>query len=147
MPDPHGGPGCPVSPEGPHLLCPPPSSGGGGVAIPSGMVHVTPCRVTWCGGDQHQVLDHTIEAMVAKEEMNLLFLQSEGPEKVALKEDSQMEEGTLVGVLLEPDTAAWQGSCGCQLPGIGFSTGRHSIPHLSEAPGKFPKVPGRGRGK
>ena len=101
MPDPHGGPGCPVSPEGPHLLCPPPSSGGGGVAIPSGMVHVTPCRVTWCGGDQHQVLDHTIEAMVAKKQMNLLFLQSEGPEKVALKEDSQMEEGTLVEVLLE----------------------------------------------
>lgn len=39
--------------------------------------------------------------MVAKEEMNLLFLQSEGPEKVTLKEDSQMEEGTLVGVWLE----------------------------------------------
>ena len=85
-----------------HICCVPhPLPVGGGVAIPSGMVHVTPCRVTWCGGDQHQVLDHTIEAMVAKEEMNLLFLQSEGPEKVALKEDSQMEEGTLVGVLLE----------------------------------------------
>lgn len=52
-------------------------------------------------GDQHQVLDTTIEAMVAKEEMNLLFLHSEGPEKVALKEDSQMEEGTLEGVWLE----------------------------------------------
>lgn len=37
-------------------------------------------------GNQHQVLDHTIEAMVAKEEMNLLFLQSEGPEKLVLKE-------------------------------------------------------------
>lgn len=39
--------------------------------------------------------------MVAKKEMNLLFLHSEGPEKVTLKEDSQMEEGTLVGVWLE----------------------------------------------
>ena len=85
-----------------HICCVPhPLPVGGGVAIPSGMVHVTPCRVTWCGGDQHQVLDHTIEAMVAKKQMNLLFLQSEGPEKVALKEDSQMEEGTLVEVLLE----------------------------------------------
>lgn len=52
-------------------------------------------------GDQPQVLGPTIEAMVAKEEMNPLFLHSEGPEKVALKEESQMEEGTLVGVWLE----------------------------------------------
>lgn len=49
MPDPHGGLGCPVSPEGPRLLCPPPSSREG-VAIPPGMAHVTPCRVTWCRG-------------------------------------------------------------------------------------------------
>lgn len=70
--------------------------------IPSGMAQVTPCGVAQCGGVQDQVLDHTIEAVVAEEEMNLLLLLPfEGPEEVALEEDPQMEEEVLVGAWLE----------------------------------------------
>ncbi|KAK2493007.1 LOW QUALITY PROTEIN: hypothetical protein MC885_013277 [Smutsia gigantea] len=71
-----------------------------GEAIPSGMARVTPCGGAQCGEDQ--VLDHTIEAVVAEEEMNLLLLlHSEGPEEVALEEDPQMGEGALVEAWLE----------------------------------------------
>lgn len=51
-----------------------------------------------CGGVQDLVLDHTIEVVVAEEEMSLLLLlHFEGPEEVALEEDPQMDEGALVG--------------------------------------------------
>lgn len=71
--------------------------------IPSGMAQVTPCEVAQCGVAQDQVLDHTIEAVVAEEEMNhlLLLLPSGGPGEVALAEDLQMDEGALVGAWLE----------------------------------------------
>lgn len=70
--------------------------------IPSGMARVTPCGVAQCGGVQDPVLDRTIEAVVAEEEMNpLLLLPSGGPEEVALGEDPQMDEGALVGAWLE----------------------------------------------
>lgn len=75
----------------------------GGV-IPSGMAQATLCGVAQCGGVQDLVLDHTIEAEVAEEEMNLLLLlllHSEAPEEVALEEDPQMDEGALVGAWLE----------------------------------------------
>ncbi|KAB1261435.1 Serine/threonine-protein phosphatase 1 regulatory subunit 10 [Camelus dromedarius] len=76
----------------------------GGV-IPSGMAQVTPCGVAQCGEVQDLVLDHTIEAVVAEEEMNLLLplLHSEGPEEVALEEDLQMDEGALVEAWLEAE--------------------------------------------
>lgn len=70
--------------------------------IPSGMAQVTPCGGAQCGVGRDQVLDHTIEAAVAEEEMNLLLLlPSGGPEEVALEEDPQMDEGALVGAWLE----------------------------------------------
>lgn len=71
--------------------------------IPSGMAQVTPCGAALCGGVQDLVLDHTIEAVVAEEEMSLLhlLLHFEGPEEVALEEDPQTDEGSLVGAWLE----------------------------------------------
>ncbi|KAJ8779615.1 hypothetical protein J1605_012499 [Eschrichtius robustus] len=49
-----------------------------------------------------QVLDHPIEAIVAKGEMKLFLLfHSEGPEEVALEEDPQMDEGAMVEAWLE----------------------------------------------
>ena len=74
-----------------------------GGEIPSGMAQVTPCGVARCVGAQDRVLGHTIEAVVAEEEMNhlLLLLHSEGPEEGALEEDLQMDEGALVGAWLE----------------------------------------------
>lgn len=73
-----------------------------GEAIPSGMARVTPCGGAQCGEVQDLVLDHTTEAVVAEEEMNLLLLlHSEGPEEVALEEDPQMDEGALVEAWLE----------------------------------------------
>lgn len=71
--------------------------------IPSGMVLVTPCGVAQCGEVQDLVLDPTIEAVVAEEEMNLLHLHLhfEGPEEVALEEDPQTDEAALVGEWLE----------------------------------------------
>lgn len=73
-----------------------------GEVIPFGMAQVTPCGVAQCGVVQDLVLAHTIEAVVAEEEMNLLLLLlSAGPEEVALEEDPQMDEGVLAGAWLE----------------------------------------------
>lgn len=71
--------------------------------IPSGMAQVTPCVVVLYGEVPDLVLDHTIEAEVAEEEMNLprRHRHSEEPEEVALEEAPQMDEGALVGTWLE----------------------------------------------
>ena len=55
-----------------------------------------------CGSGQALALVHTIEAVLAEQEMNLLLLllHSGGPGEVALEADPQMDEGALVGAWL-----------------------------------------------
>ena len=138
MPGPHGGPGCPGSPEGPRLLCPPPSSRSG-VVIPLGwpMWH----HAGWPGdGGSAQVLDPTKRPWWPRRKWTFSFSILRGQKRSLWRRTPKWRRGPWWGCgwrwWASSPQRLWQwhggegsGHCPHRGPGGGMDAGGRHWPH------------------